>query len=160
MLRLAWISTCNYFDHSHITKNRKHGYWERKTLSWTTTSHLLGTNIGQIDENLCVSFRFSVSLKKTLNLPFYLHFLPINNFGTETRFPSNHLFLILNKLCWIYSFETTDLTNIFLSYFADDSVDNNSIYDLWCSIKNSYFPKNMNHKNYIPWTKFKKINNF
>lgn len=30
-----------------------------------------------------------------------------------------------------------------------------------CSIKNSHFPKNMNHKNYImPWTKLKKINNF
>lgn len=136
MLRLAWISTCNYFDHWHITKNRKHGYWERKTLSWTTTSHLLGINIGQIDENLCVSFRFSVSLKKTLNLPFYLHFLPINNFGTEIRFPSNHLILILYKLCWIYYLKTTRPNkHIHISYFADDSVDTNSIYDFMLNQK-------------------------
>ena len=141
MLRLAWISTCNYFDHSHITKNRKHGYWVRGTLSWTTTSHLFGTNIGQIDENLCVSFRFSVSLKKTPNLPFYLHFLPIKNFWIEIRFPSNHPILILYKLCWIYSFKTTDLTNIFLSYFADNSIDNNSIYDFMLNQKFSLSQK-------------------
>ena len=124
---------------------------KRKRLSWTTIFLFIqGTLIiGQIDENQRVSLRFLVSFKNTINLPFYLHFLPIYNFGTEVRSPQIISYLCCTNYAGYILLKQRDLTNIFLAYFAVDSGDTNFIYDFMLNQKFSLSPKNMNHKNYI-----------
>ena len=133
---------------------------KRKRLSWTTIFLFIqGTLvIGQIDENQRVSLRFLVSFKNTINLPFYLHFLPIYNFGTEIRSPQIISYLCCTNYAGYILLKQRDLTNIFFiilcSWFGGYQ------FDLWshAQLKFSLSPKNMNHKNYIAWTKFLKKN--